>query len=634
MKILLCNNHLRNYNGSELHTLELASFLVEQGHAVSVAAFVLGDPMSSEFARIGIEPVSLSSADLEAEWDLVWTNQITTFASVHTQHRLRARMHIHGLLSSVAPIEALPFPSAAIGGIRQKALTLLANSPLTRRAARAAAPNTPKIRFLWNLAPEPWWGAKTTRRDRLQSVAVVSNHAPPEIAALEGLAARDGIAFRMIGRGGHDYRRITPDALIDFDAVISIGKTVNYCLAAGLPVFIYDHFGGPGWLTEANINRAESRIYSGKCTYNRRSAENIWSELKAGFAPAQAFHLSRQAWAAERYGTGQQMERLGLLDLPARAAPLLKGKATRTMVATHVVGIIRSLLPKDVVLNKTADTLVPGRSEATDDACGRRPPPSAFMRPTATAPRKGVSEETFVFLHLQKCGGTTVHELLQAHYPEDRFAVRDKSGYVDWNDVPNKPGIIVSGHTTAADILRSAAKAQVCTVLREPEDRLLSHIYFLKSYTADHLKRYGREILMRVKEKSISEILDDPEIGAWLGCYYLKQLDPGFRAGSPANTDRALAFLAGCEVVGTFDDLPGFIRRVFSLLKLEPPEAIPIANSRVSLAGRRGFEPVEVKDLTASERARLTAFCAEDRVIFERAADLAAAARPAQAPAA
>lgn len=131
---------------------------------------------------------------------------------------------------------------------------------------------------------------------------------------------------------------------------------------------------------------------------------------------------------------------------------------------------------------------------------------------------------------------------------------------------------------------------------------------------------------MRVKENSIRDILDDPEVVAWLGGYYVKQLDPGFRAGRPANPDRALAFLADCEVVGTFDDLAGFARRVFSVLKVDPPATIPIANSRASLEGRRGFEPVEIAELTASKVAQIGAFCAEDRPLYERAVELASRA--------
>ena len=234
---------------------------------------------------------------------------------------------------------------------------LLANAPLTRRAGRSAVPNAPKIRFLWNLAPEEWWGAKQTRADQLRSIAVVSNHVPEEIAGLERLATDEGIAFRTFGRAGDDYLRITPETLTRFDAVISIGKTVQYCLAAGLPVFVYDHFGGPGWLTETNIHRAESRIYSGKCTYNRRPPERIWGELKEGFAAAQAFHASRQAWAIERYGIGQQIHRLRLLDLPAKAVPLLKDEETRAAVRAYAIGIVRTDFPKDRILNELADTL-------------------------------------------------------------------------------------------------------------------------------------------------------------------------------------------------------------------------------------------------------------------------------------
>jgi len=212
---------------------------------------------------------------------------------------------------------------------------------------------------LWNLAPRGWWGAKKDQSRELRSIAVVSNHVPEEIAGLERLVTGEGIAFRIFGRDGHEYLRVSPQTLIPFDVVVSIGKTVQYCLAAGLPVFVYDHFGGPGWLTEANIHRAESRNYSGKCTWNRRSSDQLWGELKEGFAAAQAFYSSQQAWAIDHYGIGQQIERLDLFDPPEKPVPLLKNEATRTTVKAHAVGIIRSAFPKDRTLSELAKKLGP-----------------------------------------------------------------------------------------------------------------------------------------------------------------------------------------------------------------------------------------------------------------------------------
>ena len=45
--------------------------------------------------------------------------------------------------------------------------------------------------------------------------------------------------------------------LQQYDLVITIGRTVPRCLAMGVPVYVYDYLGGPGYLTEANFSLAE-----------------------------------------------------------------------------------------------------------------------------------------------------------------------------------------------------------------------------------------------------------------------------------------------------------------------------------------------------------------------------------------
>jgi hypothetical protein len=69
----------------------------------------------------------------------------------------------------------------------------------------------------------------------------------------------------LIDAIGSEKPAITSAELLDhYDCVISIGKTVQYCLVQGIPVFLYDRFGGPGYLNESNYELAEYYNFSGR----------------------------------------------------------------------------------------------------------------------------------------------------------------------------------------------------------------------------------------------------------------------------------------------------------------------------------------------------------------------------------
>jgi len=50
-------------------------------------------------------------------------------------------------------------------------------------------------------------------------------------------------------------------------------------MAARRPVYVYDRFGGPGWITSENFKNAEKFNFSGRCVGQEKSAEEIASEI-------------------------------------------------------------------------------------------------------------------------------------------------------------------------------------------------------------------------------------------------------------------------------------------------------------------------------------------------------------------
>ena len=73
--------------------------------------------------------------------------------------------------------------------------------------------------------------------------------------------------FNISYFGGKNNVRITPDLLLKFDLILTIGKTVQYGLVLGIPVYNYDHFGGDGYITLQNIDFESNYGFTGKPNY-------------------------------------------------------------------------------------------------------------------------------------------------------------------------------------------------------------------------------------------------------------------------------------------------------------------------------------------------------------------------------
>jgi len=63
---------------------------------------------------------------------------------------------------------------------------------------------------------------------------------------------------------------------------------VQYCLLSQTPVYVYDHFGGPGYLTDENYTMAKHYNFSGR-GFTKKTDRQIVKEIKADFSQNQKF---------------------------------------------------------------------------------------------------------------------------------------------------------------------------------------------------------------------------------------------------------------------------------------------------------------------------------------------------------
>lgn len=285
MRVLVLTNHFSRFAGSEVVALQMAQWFAARGHAVTLGANSMGGPLKHCAAGIAlttaVDRIALS------DFDLIWCQHdlLSQFPLAAFERASQSRLP-HVALVSLSPLE----PYEHVDGFLARALSadVYANSPETADELLSRNNGTiarPSVRVFHNAAPAEFWRAERPPGATLRSIALISNHPPPELAAALAVLQAAGVQARSIGLHGEE-KLVAPDDIAGVDAVISIGKSVVYAIAQDRPVYIYDQFGGDGWLTRENFATNLFHNFSGRPRRRRLPPEALAAELLNGYAAA------------------------------------------------------------------------------------------------------------------------------------------------------------------------------------------------------------------------------------------------------------------------------------------------------------------------------------------------------------
>jgi hypothetical protein len=301
LRVLVLTNHLMHFGGSEVIALEVAEWFRDRGDEVTIGANRAGPPLTD--CLDGIElTLEVDAIDL-ARFDLVWCqHDMLAFVPVKTV-RAAARRPPSIALAGLSPSH----PFEVVDGVRARGLGAIVHANSTKTAAAIEAQTfglarRRRIVVFHNAAPPAFFTdtGPVTATGPLRTLLVISNHPPKElIDALATLAAR-GIEVRMIG-AGRDPRRVVPEDLAGADAVVTIGKSVVYALAQRRPVYLYDQFGGDGWLVPAIWRTNLFHNFAGQPQRRRISADELVAEITDGFDPARTALPDVLSYVDERF---------------------------------------------------------------------------------------------------------------------------------------------------------------------------------------------------------------------------------------------------------------------------------------------------------------------------------------------
>ena len=300
--------------GSELVILEAAEFLLGLGWQVDIAAWSLGEPMTRLARAAGASVLQLPCAIDAFAYDIVWMqNRIEPLLDFFAEGDDEAAR----TLFVFAHLDR-DWSYAQPGVVVEPTLGQLFLVTSERAVERVVRRGLPRAHVLMtrNAAPDAYEHPGNPDLARLRSLLIVSNHAPEEVVSAKAILRERGVEVVHCGVGG-DVRahRVMPADVARADAVLTIGKTVPYALRARRPVYVYDHFGGPGWLTDRNFVAAQERNFSGLCHARRLDPRALGEEIVDGFAAANLCAASRDV--ADDYRLEVLFEKI--LDALAKA---------------------------------------------------------------------------------------------------------------------------------------------------------------------------------------------------------------------------------------------------------------------------------------------------------------------------
>ena len=281
LKVLILTNHMENIAGSEIVALEVAESFQKYGCNVKIYANQIGLPMADIVRDSGIELDDSDQYPNPFDFDIIWSQHhvIPLLISTNIESKNDRPYFIFAHLSPYEPLETVGLYTEHIFADK-----ILVNSHETKERLESLGVETDKIEIFYNASPSSFQSA--SKVNLLKNILLISNHPPQELLeAIKILEKKNNIRVSHIGTRGR-YERLQPSHIAENDAVITIGKSVQYAINGARAVYCYDHFGGPGWITLENFKKSENTNFSGRCCHRKISAEEIANEVVLNFEKA------------------------------------------------------------------------------------------------------------------------------------------------------------------------------------------------------------------------------------------------------------------------------------------------------------------------------------------------------------
>ncbi|NCU34014.1 hypothetical protein EOM27_01660 [Candidatus Saccharibacteria bacterium] len=334
-KILITHSALRLLAGSEIVVLELAEYLQSIGMEVIVYTNFFSDPIKFFYDKKLINVVTDESEISINNFDYVWVNHQTlppNFLDNFNSDNGPIFIFLH-MSELIDHFLEQPYIWELEKKLSSKSLFItpvsLENNKLIYGGRYFSQPDLYR-----NPAPISFCRYNHTSNRDIKNILVVSNHPPDDLTSAINILNNDGINVDIMGEKGNKYTLVEPSIFKGYDAVISIGKTVQYCLCSNTPVFIYDKFGGPGYLNKDNIKLAMDNNFSGR-GFAKYSSEEIATMIVDGYKEARLYQKDNTEYFLNEFSIEKvvnnifnNIQKTNNIDISKKYAHYLKSTLT------------------------------------------------------------------------------------------------------------------------------------------------------------------------------------------------------------------------------------------------------------------------------------------------------------------
>ncbi|MGK2912325.1 MAG: hypothetical protein ACSLE1_21395 [Sphingobium sp.] len=133
--------------------------------------------------------------------------------------------------------------------------------------------------------------------------------------------------------------------------------------------------------------------------------------------------------------------------------------------------------------------------------------PDFSYAPILPNPGPLTSEDRLVFLHMEKTGGTTVHNILAKHFVQEEICPERLGKFLYWREEDLAPYRFFSSHASLRTIKSIPQPRKTLTILRDPIKRVQSHYIFWRSVADDIVTKEDLQHIRYMKRLNLKQLL-------------------------------------------------------------------------------------------------------------------------------
>jgi hypothetical protein len=267
MRFVLANRYLLGVGGTEVHLVTIGEHLQRLGHEVFLYSPKLG-AFADHARRRGLD-VYDKLRELPETCDVLFSQDGIVVYDL--AQRYPDALHIFRVCGDVFDFQLPPQVQGLID-------LIVVQSDRYERLARACAVQVPVLRLrvpididrLISLGPI---------RERPERAIVLGNYGERDQLVTD-VWSRQGVQVQRVGRDAQDFD--VASAVADADIVVAKGRAALDAMSCGRAVYVFDAFGGDGWVTPAIYAALEADQFAGQATDRLIDATTLANDL-AGY---------------------------------------------------------------------------------------------------------------------------------------------------------------------------------------------------------------------------------------------------------------------------------------------------------------------------------------------------------------